>query len=231
MEPDNDLAGFFKVTADTLVLAGLVGLLGAAVCALSDIVLLYKPIDGKTYYRDPIEVMVKMSNRRLVWGGALGVVSLPLAVLGLFQVYYMLAPAGQWLALPPVLLLGWMFIMGCASHGAWAFMGHIYRTRRGNPTAAMTTLAKDAHVIWNVLLRASGVAYLCGSLWLAVAIVVGPTLYPTWFVLLNPLILYFAQEALTRNLPAPFGGLWAPITSNLVWVIFYPVSTALYTAT
>ena len=213
---------------DLLTLAGLAGIFGAAACAVSDVFLLSRPTDGKTYYLDPLDAMTAMSSRRLALGNVLGVVTLPYAILGLFQVQYMLAPAGAWLSWPPVLFLGWMFCMGCASHDSWAFLGHIRRTQKQNPSTAIDALTDDAQAIWATIYRLSGMAYMLGSIWMAVAIFMGETHYPLWFGLLNPLLLFFGQEFIVKRLPAPWGGYLAPTSSNLVWVLLYAISTCLY---
>jgi hypothetical protein len=61
---------------------------------------------------------------------------------------------------------------------------------------------------------------------LAYAVLRKETLYPRWFAALNPALL-FLLSTLFQWLPAPLGGLLVIGAGNLVFLVFFTVSTML----
>lgn len=212
-----------------LTAAALLGIVGALGCALSDVILLGVPTSGSQHKQNRFAPMLSMSQRRMLIGTVLGVISLPLTIAGLFQVHAMLAPAGPWLALPPVLLLGWMLAIGSASHGTWGFVRRALQARQrlvsaGEEPAELAAMNGDFRRYWSVIQTASGVLFMAGGLWLAAAILIGPTLYPLWILLFHPVLLMVLGMMLATALPAPLGGYVLPSIFNLGWAIFLAMS-------
>src|SRR5262249_22524076 len=67
---------------------------------------------------------------------------------------------------------------------------------------------------------------LVGAVLLAYAVLRKRTCYPRWFAALNPALLY-PLATLFQSLPAPLGGLLVIGAGNLVFFVFFDVSTAL----
>ncbi len=64
------------------------------------------------------------------------------------------------------------------------------------------------------------------SVLLAYAVLRKRTRYPAWFAAFNPALLYLPTAAFAAA-PAPLGGLLVPVAGNLVFLLFFALSTAL----
>lgn len=205
------------------------GLAAAAISALvgvSDIILLVKDRVGVGLGFD---AMTEMPGWRLVVGGALGATLLPLLVVGMWHLYQGLAPAGLWLALPPPIFLGYFLCLGAASHLSYAHIGATLSVADEAGPAARPALHRVYRLQRTIFLAvAPGLAAgAFGSIWLAAAVLIGPTHYPRWFALINPLVLGLPFFVADRWLPASISGYVKAPFVHLAFAPFFLVSTAL----
>jgi hypothetical protein len=160
-------------------------------------------------------------------GSVLGAAVIPFWLLGLWPVYVALEPAGRWLAVPPVLLLGYMLALAPGYHGAFAFYAAGYQ--------ALGAVAGDARPILNGMIERflayhdavfyliAGVATL-GSIWFVVAAGFFRTRYSRWMAAASPILVPLTVP-LAQALPAPMGGYVRPILGTTIWTLFFLVAT------
>lgn len=215
---------------------GLLAILGTALYALSDVLMLavkakladYPNLQPHAKLLSGSEKMVALPWWRLMWGGLLGVFATPLLVIGLWPLYYGLAPAGDWAVWPVVLLLGTGFIMAPFVHGAFIFLGEYVQ--------ALNALSGEAQiVITQMILRfrsllmisygAVAVAILAASIWFSASVWLGATRFPMWMAAVNPLTMLLVWLVLKRLIPR-LGDWLEGAGFNIAFLIFFAAVTA-----
>ncbi|MGH0032533.1 MAG: DUF6796 family protein [Myxococcota bacterium] len=160
-------------------------------------------------------------------GSILGQAALPLWLLGFVPLYVALAPAGRWLALPPVLLFGYAFAIFPGYHGAYAFYSAAYQAQAAAPEAAsavLTTLVERNHRVHDAVMLMIGPAMTLGSLWFMTAVALGRTHYARWMVVFSPILVPLTQP-LAEALPAPWGGYIRPAWGTTLFTLFFALAT------
>ena len=195
----------------TLVLLAL-GFLGSLLMFAGDMLLYFTPgaydMDGTL--RPYMRIMRDVPAGRVRAGGALGPVAAFLYVLGFAGLALTARGELVWLA---AALLAFALICGGAYHAQYVYLSVIAKAGREE------LYDEVADNIMFVMRFATVPMYL-GFVVLGVAIVLGQTVFPAWFVVLTPLVTSFLGLAWMR-VPQParcvlFGG-W----SNLVFTIMF----------
>lgn len=196
--------------SEKLRIAGLVGILGAALASVGELGLL-AAAEGDT------EV-------DLVRAGLLGVFAIPLYAFGYWQVSAVLSPAAPRLALWLLISGAWAGAVGAAIHGMTAAGiaagGVLPGASQLDPGALVPYLDSS----WTAAAVAVAVASFCFGFTVAAE----PTPYPRWTIILAPLgsalliaLLAFPFEiGHTRILPAAphlAHGLFFTLSTAIVW--------------
>ncbi len=218
------------------LLTGLGGLVGALTYATGDILMHGLSADFGDFpavaaYADTIDDMVKMlalSEERL-FAGSLGVLYLaPFYLAGVWHVYLALRPAGRRTALPPFLLLFWVYALCPLVHGMFYGLGESLFALNEVVAEAQPRIAELYHrqavaliVVYVPVLLAAFV----GWGWVSVAIARGRTLYPRWMAVVNPMALFFLFLCLGSSSPGFLGLSIRAASTNLGGVIFFSLST------
>lgn len=198
----------------TLVLLAL-GLLGSILMFAGDMLLYFTPgaydMDGTL--RPYMRIMRGVPAGRVRLGGALGPVSAFFYVLGFAGLALTARSEMVWLVWLAAALLAFALICGGAYHAQYVYLSVIAKAGREE------LYDEVADNIMFVMRFATVPMYL-GFVVLGVAIVLGQTVFPTWFVVLTPLVTSFLGLVWMR-VPQPvrcilFGG-W----SNLVFTIMF----------
>jgi hypothetical protein len=200
-----------------------VGILGSALLLVADVVLVYAPIPAKDF--NVFSASLGKSERRLVWGSLLGVFAIPFVIVGFGFVYVKLEPAGPWLAIPPVAIGAFAYIIGSGFHAAIPLFAAAIQA---NPQPEART-SPPLSTMWRVFRPLQGalfVAVSASSLWILVAILSGRSLYPPWTAALSPAATGVVLRALTRLSPPRVVGVLFPAANNLAMLIFLVVSLA-----
>ena len=198
----------------TLALLAL-GLLGSVLMFAGDMLLYFTPgaydMDGtlKPYMR----IMRDVPSGRVRVGGALGPVAAFFYVPGFAGLTLTARGEIDWLVWLAAALLALALICGGAYHAQYVYLSVIAKAEREE------LYDEVADNIMFVMRFATVPMYL-GFVVLGVAIVLGQTVFPTWFVVLTPLVTSFLGLVWMR-VPQParcvlFGG-W----SNLVFTIMF----------
>jgi hypothetical protein len=231
-------------TTMLMSLAGVLALAGAVLYALGDVLMLawkVGPVRGdvreETFAALPelqsraamFAGLARIPERRLVAGGMAGVFAAPLSLAGLWLLYQGLAPAGAWLALPPVLLFGYGTVIGPFLHGSFIFVGDSAR-RLTAATPGEQALLASLIARWRALLiRGFLVLFalaLLASVWFSVAVATGVTVFPLWMAAANPATLFAAWMLGRRLLPQRVRDATEGAGLNIANGIFYALVLA-----
>lgn len=208
---------------------GLLAILGSLGVAVGDMFLLGNPVSGKRFAELRIENLLHVTSRNMFIGHTLGVLVVPLIFFGVFQVYRALEPAGIAYALPPVLAMAYMLVVGAAAHACFAHLGGAMQFKERSEStedSAAVELVKQHQRLLYPLFGAFIATLIFSSLWFAVVVWTQPTAYPRWVALFNPFFLFVGLGALERFLPAPIGGYIRPANGNISFAVFFVISTA-----
>lgn len=161
------------------------------------------------------------------WGSIIGNAAIPLWLLGFWPVYVALAPAGRWLALPPVLLLGYGFSLFAGYHGSYALYAAGFQAQSQGPaelSETLNTLVQRLHEYHDALLVLIGMTVPIGSIWFVVVVLFFRTHFAKWMVILSPLIVPLTQPFI-EMLPAPWGGFVRPAWGTTIFTLFFLAAT------
>jgi hypothetical protein len=207
-------------------LAGVLAVLAGLTNAVADYLLRGgpAPVSGAAI---TLEALQAVPYDSVFAGSVLGAAVIPLWLLGLWPVYVALEPAGRWLALPPVVLLGYMLALAPGYHGAFAFYAAGYQALGAAPPEAHPILTPMIERFLGyhdaVFYLIAGVATL-GSVWFVVAAGFFRTHYARWMALASPILVPLTVP-LAQALPAPLGGYVRPILGTTIWTLFFLVAT------
>lgn len=197
-------------------LAGVVGVLATAIMVVADLVMLYAPPRGGT---PPLQYFAAAISRdRLILGDYLGLFALPFVLAGLLHVYAGLRPAGFWLAVLPVALLGYAYVLGAAFHHGVALL--VSAVQEDAATAAPL-----ANQFLRPLLTVFTLTAASGAIVLFLVLLTRRTAYPAWMAWLSPLPTFALSFLLRRFGPPTFAGVLVPAGHNLAMFVFFTCST------
>jgi len=214
----------------TLRLCGIAGIVGACLLLAADWILMGTFTSGSEFKENWYVVLSQMPQWRLTVGGLAGPVGAWLYVVGFWQLYLTLNSAGRYVAFGVFAGFSMSFVwLAGAFHTSFPFMAHAWKAKEAatGEGAAVVQEMKEATFSYAGRLYYLGLApAFIGTVLLAYAVLRGLSRYPRWFAALNPAIL-FLLSTLFQYLPAPLGGLLVIGAGNLVFLLFFTVSTVL----
>ncbi len=202
--------------ADYPRLAAKIAIAAAFMGAVADVLLLYSPNGG--YETGDYQFLKDIDTNRIVVGHYLGLLFIPLEMLGLFHIYRCLKPAGGWL--PWAVVVGALFIgyPGVAYHGMVAFIHTL--VNQGTADAALSEhLRLLSEPVGGALAVGGGVV----AVLFAYTVLKKPTLYPRWMAFANPGTFYIVF-ALSYLIVPPVGNVLLPAAFNLSFMLFFACS-------
>jgi hypothetical protein len=202
-------------------LLGLIGLVGSALLLAADVVLVYSPIPAARF--DVFAAAVGKSQARLVYGSLLGVFAIPLVLASFGHIFLALRPGGTWLAIPPVILGIFAYVIGAAFHAAIPFYMAAIQQVKASDASASPLLVAMARV-FVPLQKALAFFVVSSSVWLLVALLSGKTLYPKWIAALSPAVLVILFRVVMRISSPAVVGILFPAGNNLALFIFVSCS-------
>jgi hypothetical protein len=210
------------------VLFGVIAIVGAIGVGIGDAFLLGNPVSGKQFRAQKLKNLSHVSPRNMFIGHTLGVWMVPFVFFGVFQVYRGLEPAGAAYALPPVLIMIYILVMGAAGHACFAFLGGAYhlQDQLGDETnERVNELIERNKRLLYPLFGVFLLGMIVSSLWFSVTVWTQPSFFPKWMGFVNPFFLIFTLGRLENLLPAPIGGYIRPANANIGLAIFFLFTT------
>lgn len=217
-------------------LSGILGIIGALVYSIGDVLLLASKADLADYPRlqphakalSGSEKMVVLPWQRLIWGGLLGVFATPLILAGFWEVYQGLAPAGLAASLPPALLFAVASIIGAFVHGSFIYLGEyvqaLNRVDEASQPVLLEMLARHRKIMaitYGFLLA----CVLAATIWYIVLVATGQTLFPRWMAAINPLTTLAAWMGLKKILPNAIKDATEGAGFNIAYLLFFIFTT------
>ena len=210
-----------------LRLAGIVSLACAAIMFAADVIMLGLPLSGSEVA--DFRTLADIPEWRLRLG-SYGAFVIIVFVVGIWQLYEGIKPAGAWWSIPPFLLLSYFFISGAIFHFLVPFIGAALKTQlhiQGEGSESIKMLVQTMRSYWLVPYYTALVSLVIGTLWFAAAVLFRPTYFPRWMAALSPGIPIGIAFLITRWLPAPFGGYLLPPVVHFATPLIFGASTAL----
>jgi hypothetical protein len=208
-------------------LAGVVALACAALVFAADVIMLGLPVSGSEVADYHILADIPEWRLRV---GSYGAFVIIVFVVGVWQLYEGIKPAGAWWSIPPFLLLSYFFVSGALFHFLFPFIGAAVKAQaqmQGVGYETTGTLIQTMRSYWLVTYYISAVSLAIGTLWFSAAVLLRPTHFPRWMAALSPGIPIGAAFLLTRWLPAPVGGYLFPPAIHFATPLIFGASTAL----
>lgn len=200
-----------------------VAMCAAVLGAVADLLLLYNPNGG--YFDNTYMFLLDISQTRLMAGHFLGIFAIPLEMLGLFQVYRALKPAGTKLAWAVMICTLYLGFPGVVYHGTVAFTGAYLKLMQQAPAnfEQMADLWPQVRLLSDVLAAALPAGFFVLSGLLLYTILKKPTLYPRWMAAFTP-ITFYVIFFLAFFIVKPVGAVLIPAGFNLSFLGFFAVS-------
>lgn len=202
------------------------GMLAAAVGMTADVLLLYVPNGG--YENWDYRFFTQIGADRLLWGHFLGVIFIPFELLGFWQVYKALEPAGRRFVLPVMLPIVLVTVWGVAYHAMLAGLAAVMRLQGAG--ALLPAVFEDTYLHLKTAIEPLGYllfgifVYISGGLFYLIRYRV--TLYPRWVAWVNPLLVYLLAVGLYMLFPQHVGSAAVVAGFNLAIFVTLAVSTA-----
>jgi hypothetical protein len=167
-------------------------------------------------------VIAHESDTRIIVGGFIGPIAAILYCVGFISVYAMISPKSRMLA---VLVAGGaaaVMAIGGTYHAMWSIRAFLIKAglTSGDHQALYDQIKDYTLLFYDTMLAGAGVV----SLFLLFAVLSGRSLYPRWSAVVNPGILLLFMP-LVRFIPAPSGAIISGGYLNLLFVVFFSVST------
>lgn len=214
--------------ARSIRLTGAAGMCGASLLLAADWTMLGTFTSGADFNRRWLTLLSEMPAWRVTLGGLAGPIGAWLYVIGFWQLYIALQPAGRWLAFLAFagFSLSFVWIAG-AFHTSFPFMADAWlasQARSGGGGEAVRAATEHAFAYAGLLYYGGLLPAAVGVAVLAYAVLRRQTRYARWFAAFNPAILFVITLAF-RWIPAPLGGLLVIGAGNLAFLLFFAAST------
>jgi hypothetical protein len=213
----------------TIRFCGCAGIGAAVLLLASDWLMLGTFSDARGFAQNWLTILARMPPWRVMLGAIAGPLGAWLYVVGFWQLYLALRPAGRLLAFIcwAGFSLGFVYVAG-AFHASFPFLAHAAQSMKSTDSGVRENLVRSLSErtlnYAGMLFAAGALPSLVGCLALAYAVLVLPTRYPRWAIVFNPLVLYVVTLAF-RFVPAPLGGLLYIGFGNILFLTFFAVST------
>ncbi len=220
MKNTNELSASDTVKTDNTKMRKRLLILGITVSILvlwngvCDYIFAYSSqLSGSEYSSSAVFKLILSANGRPHWMVMLAQTAgwlYPIYALSYYHWWIGMRKAGVWLAHIPLIILAYAIIMiGGIQHAGFAFLSVLEQAKEvvGCTDEAFFSLANQymiEHFIFGDLTAI--IAFNIGTIWHAVGILSGRTMYPRWFIIVSPLGVLTITMVIGVFLPAPFAG-------------------------
>ncbi len=202
-----------------LVLTGLVGLVAAILVGAGEFLLHYDPL--ARFSETSYDFMRAASDQRQTVGHFIGVLGVPLYLVGCWHMYLMLKPANQTWAFITFLVGAYGFIMGGDWISSRASIGALIHLQ--DTGLQVDSLVDLYRIRYESLLTIIRVTTFALSLMFIGLTLTGRSHYPKWAAIFNPIVLLVLSFVVYAIAPA-IGKYVMPIALNVAFFIFFSIS-------
>ena len=220
MKNTNELSASDTVMTDNTKMRKRLLILGITVSILvlwngvCDYIFAYSSqLSGAEYSSSAVYKLILSANGRPHWMVMLAQTAgwlYPIYALSYYHWWIGMRKAGIWLAQIPLIILAYAIIMiGGIQHAGFAFLSVLEQAKEvvGCTDEAFFSLANQymiEHFIFGDLTAI--IAFNVGTIWHAIGILSGKTMYPRWFLIVSPLGVLTITMMFGTFLPAPYAG-------------------------
>ena len=184
-------------------------------------------LSGSGYFSAAIIDVITTANGRPHWMVLIAQSAgwlYPIYALSYYHWWIGMRRAGFWLARVPLVLLAYAILMiGGIQHAGFAFLSVLEQAKAvtGSSDAEFFALANQyivEHFAFGDLTAI--IAFNVGTLWHAIGILSGKTMYPRWFVIVSPLGVLMLTMIIGGFMPAPVAGYFIALFGT--WFMLIP---------
>ncbi len=200
-----------------ILFTGIVGILGAVLMFVGDMFLYFTIAHINDFEKEIVGILANVSINRLIIGGLIGPLAGLMYIIGFYQIVLAIKEEYKKIAVAIFILLSIGMMYGSAFHSHFTHLGIMSNF---NHLEALKEAESYSMATFAMMFFPTFLAYIV----LAYLILSNKTLYPKWIIFFSPIVLFWLAP-LMQELPQPFliviGGGW----SNIVFIIFFTVST------
>jgi hypothetical protein len=214
-------------TAKFVLIMGLIGITGVLLTVISDFILIGRPSSSNAFFKLGTESMADLSQWRITVGAFLGIIVIPIQIVGLATIFYGLKSAGKIKAIIIVLTTAHTLMMAVAFHTSYAFIAsgwNLYYELGTRDLIAEKMINRFGYY-WKIIIIIMSVELIFSSAYFVFLILRGNTLYPKWMALFSPFCVLLYMYPVVLIAPKPIGGFIAPAFLNLATLVFFILST------
>ena len=207
--------------------AGIIAIIASVLGVIADLALQYTSNTAHLLSNQSL-YLLDVPPSRLLIGHYLGIVAILIEIVGFWQIYRALQPAGQRFALPFFLISAFGAMLGAAYHATFIFVGLTLQAQSGQVEAVrqtFTALLASFNSARIGLAVPALLGIVISSLWYAFIVRFKPSHYPRWMAFCNPLIFLLLIVVLATAV-RPLALVLAPTALNLSHLLFFISSTA-----
>jgi hypothetical protein len=203
-----------RITNSTIVITGLIGLLGAVLTGTGEFLMHFDPLarfDAENSF------FLAVPEARSTLGHFIAVLGAPLYFIGCWHIRLMLRPAGERASLVAFLIGLYGFGVGLVWIGSRTTLGSYVNMQGTSEIAHLITLYDLRYESLITIVRIAVLLLSAMYIWL---VLTGKSFYPRWMAALNPILLIVASFVVFVAAPS-IGKYLMPIALNVAFAIYF----------
>lgn len=205
------------MTKSTIVLTGLVGLLGAVLTGVGEFILHF---DALARFGAENEFFKGISDQRTTIGHFFGVLGAPLYLVGCWHIKLMLQPANKTWSTTAFFIAAYGFAVGAVWIGSRASISALVNAPSSPEIVQLMGLYDFRYETLLQIIRVAVLALSVIYIWLTLT---GRSHYPKWMAALNPILLILASFIVYAVTPV-LGKYLMPIALNVAFFVLFVAS-------
>ncbi len=205
------------MTKSTIVLTGLVGLLGAVLTGVGEFILHF---DALARFGAENEFFEGISDQRTTIGHFVGVLGAPLYLVGCWHIKLMLQPANKIWSMTAFFVAAYGFAVGAVWIGSRASISALVNAPTSPEIVQLIGLYDFRYETLLQIIRVTVLALSVIYIWLTLT---GRSHYPKWMAALNPILLILVSFIVYAVTPS-LGKYLMPIALNVAFFVLFMAS-------
>ncbi len=205
------------MTKSTIVLTGLVGLLGAVLTGVGEFILHF---DALARFGAENEFFEGISDQRTTIGHFVGVLGAPLYLVGCWHIKLMLQPANKIWSMTAFFVAAYGFAVGAVWIGSRASISALVNAPTSPEIVQLIGLYDFRYETLLQIIRVTVLALSVIYIWLTLT---GRSHYPKWMAALNPILLILVSFIVYAVTPS-IGKYLMPIALNVAFIVLFVAS-------